>query len=119
MRWFASLSEKSQEIVQDCIDKMAGRTWNERRHSVDEALEKMCQAVDGDNSNAARQLSTGIIVATVLDRLDAPAVQEAEQAKLYAMSSDFDHQLAACDWLVDQAMDLAVTADPATGETIH
>jgi hypothetical protein len=123
MRRPASLAKKSQEIVTECIEQMSGLSWRERGATIDAALDRMCEVIDIRENSHVRDLSTGIFVATVLDRLDAPSMKDVEQAKLYAMSADLGHQLAACDWLLEQALELPaelrLPEERDLGQTVH
>lgn len=98
-----SPSEISRKLLEECTENIGGESWTERRQAVDNAVDRMYRALGDAVPAPARQHSTGLIVAAVLDRLDAPAVSDPEQARLYAMSTRLGHQLAACDWMLEQA----------------
>ena len=119
MRWQATLPEKGREILEDCARKMAGQNWQQRCETVESALNQVLaeESTEAGRSKAKRQYSAGIMIAAILDKLDTVDVNDAEQAKLAASSIDFDHQIAACDWLIEQS--LAAAPLPRTETTLH
>ena len=120
MRRHAALPEMGREIIEDCTRKMHDQTWAERCDTVERALKEVVEATGADTTTdpVSRQRSAGIMIAAILDKLDAPEVTDSAHAKLAAASTEFDHQLAACDWMIEQAM--AIT-DPVPGiaGTLH
>ena len=119
MSWRSSLPDQGREIVEDCTRKMEGRNWRQRRDVLEEALERTYQAQSGNAGvldAAARQQSASIMVAAVLEKLDATDIVDGDQAQLFAMSADAGHQVAACDWFIHRSMALPA---PGTPETLH
>ncbi len=117
MPWRSALPELGREILEDCTRKMEGQNWRKRRDVLEEALEKTIQAQAGDSGvpdAAARQVSASIMVAAVLEKLDASDIVDGDQAELFAMSADTGHQLAACDWFIDRSMSLPAIGMPKT-----
>ena len=122
MRWQATLPEKGREIIEDCTRKMADQNWQQRCETVESALNQVLaeESTEAGRSKAKRQYSAGIMIAAILDKLDkldTGDVNDAEQAKLAASSTDFDHQIAACDWLIE--LSLAAAPLPGTETTLH
>jgi hypothetical protein len=108
---------KHRRIAMICAKRIARRNWRDRRR----AIETTIQSLRGDRASFA----AGAMVASILDRLGAPTVNDSDQALIFAMSDSPDHQLAACDWFIDQGLktrDAPAPPPPAEGAldaTIH
>lgn len=123
MRRHTSLAAMSQDILEGCTEKVSGETWNERLQTVEDAIDKMYEALDDQYASGSREFSNEIIVTAVLDRLDVSTVTDPDQAKLFAMSTNLDHQIASFDWLIEQALslteDIPESPFPSTSATVH
>lgn len=109
--WDNALSEEGRKIVEECLDRILPQTWRTRRDLIETAI---ATAIEPEPKGPDMQaFISGAVVAAIIERLDAPAIVSADQAQLFAMSADIDHQLAACDWFVSQSTAQAPPDMPA------
>ena len=96
--WDDALPEEGRKIVEECLDRILPQTWRTRRDLIETAIATAIEPKGPD----MQAFISGAVVAAILERLDAPVIVSADQAQLFAMSADMDHQLAACDWFISQ-----------------
>lgn len=113
----SAVQRKFQRIAETCARRMAQQNWRDRRHTIEAALQSVGQDIGA--------LAAGPMVASILRQLDISTVVDNDQALILAMSDSADHQIAACDWFIDQSLEtLAAPASHPLGNekfsaTIH
>jgi hypothetical protein len=117
MRWSETLPVEGAKIVDECLERILPQDWRRRRSVIEAAIDTACRACtpvsrgsEAGRAEAARFMS-GAIVAAIIEKLDSPAIVEADQAQLFAMSASLDHQTAACDWFIQQCARTSFAAD--------
>jgi len=65
------------------------------------------------SNEQAAAFAAGAIIAAILERLDEQGIVDSDQALVYAMSADIDHQSAACDWFIEQSLATPIDTLPA------
>lgn len=123
LEWTEVLPEEGRKLVEECLDRIRPQGWRERCDIIQSILaaDNRNAGFLSDSPEVARFLS-GAIVAAIIERLDTPLIVEADQAQLFAMSANPDHQTAACDWFIAQCAGHQLTSTPSapvTGITVH
>jgi hypothetical protein len=108
MRWKTLLPEESRKIVNECLDRILPKNWQGCGDIVESvvAAAKIHSLPEETVSDAGRdeitRFVTGAVTAAIIEKLDSPVIIEDDQAQLFAMSANLDHQVAACDWFISQ-----------------
>lgn len=102
------LPEDSRKIVDECLDRILPKNW----HGCGEIVESVVasatiaslteETVSEAGRNEITRFVTGAVAAAIIEKLDSPVIVEDDQAQLFAMSANLDHQVAACDWFISQ-----------------
>ena len=106
MWWRETLPEETRFVVDDFVRRMTSQNWRERR----DMIEAVVVGEDAFEDAATRSFITGAVVAAILEQLDETRVADADQALIYAMSANLEHQAAACDWFLSQG-DMLLSED--------
>ena len=113
--WDAALPEEGRKIVEECLGRILPQNWRIRRDVIETAIASATEPKGPD----MQAFIAGAVVAAIIERLDAPAIVSADQAQLFAMSANTDHQLAACDWFISQCSAETLPALPAEPIRLH
>lgn len=96
--WNDALPEEGRRIVEECFGRILPQNWRTRKEVIETAI----ATVTAPRGAEVREFIAGAVVAAIIERLDTPPIVEADQAQLFAKSANLDHQLAACDWFINQ-----------------
>tara|TARA_Y100000588_G_scaffold189740_1_gene203651 strand:- start:44 stop:436 length:393 start_codon:yes stop_codon:yes gene_type:complete len=100
--WTDTLPPEARDVVDNCLDRILLQDWRQRRDTIETTIAAASNTASATGAEAPEHLKARM-VAAIIERLQTPAIVELEQAELFAMSACPDHQIAACDWLIEAA----------------
>ena len=103
--WNDALPPAARVVVDTCLDRILAQDWQQRRATIETTVAAAEKTPSSPTTvNIATDQLTATIVAAIIERLETPEIVDLDQAKLFAMSASPDHQIAACDWLIEAAV---------------
>ncbi|MDD9902160.1 MAG: hypothetical protein OXT06_01200 [Rhodospirillaceae bacterium] len=114
--WNDALPPAARVVVDTCLDRILTQDWQQRRATIETTVAAAEKTPSSPTTvNIATHQLAATIVAAIIERLETPEIVDLDQAELFAMSASPDHQIAACDWLIEAAVGNAGRPDTALG----
>ena len=113
MRVNKSLAVERQQAVDEFVNRLTDRNWRDRRDAIEHSILPTSGAAAerretppelNVSSTEAFEFAAGNMIAAILERLDEQVIIDPDQALIFAMSANVDHQTAACDWFIEQSL---------------
>lgn len=109
MWWTDALPAAEREIVNNFVIQMSASDWRQRRELIESVVVSACTSMQEDSgpgmpatTHEGQEMIIGVVVAAILEQIGDNEMHDTDQALVYAMSADLDHQTAATDWFISQ-----------------